>query len=394
MKVLFINSVYNRGSTGRIVKDLADVVIQNGGDYRIICGRGCHKIDDERVFDVSSAIGIISHATLSRLFDTSGFHSNKATKRVIEFIDDYSPDIINLHNLHGYYLNVEMLFDYLKNKYKGKIVWTLHDCWAFTGHCAYYTHAKCDKWETGCCKCPQKRMYPKSLLKDNSYNNYLRKQASFSNVPNLYIVTPSKWLANEIERSFLKHYTCFVINNGIDLSVFRPSVLPKERDKYQLLNVSNGVDTRKGFNDLIKLMSLLPDKYHLVIVGVDKKVAKQSSERIKFVYKTNSVNELVDYYSRSSFLINPTYEDNFPTINIESLACGTPVIAYNSGGASEAIDSLSGVSIKTGRIDEVATAILTHNFKESDCLNRSKLFDKRVKFLEYFSLFTKLLKEE
>lgn len=389
MKVLFINSVYGKGSTGRIVKELAAIVQKNGCDYRIICGRKCEEINDSRVFDASIPSEIRKHALLSRIFDSNGFHSKRETKRIIDFIRKYEPSIINLHNIHGYYLNIPMFFNFLKREFKGKVVWTLHDCWAFTGHCAYYSYVKCARWKNGCYNCPQKTRYPASFLFDRSIKNFKQKKEFFSNVPNLCLVTPSTWLMNEVKESFLKQYKCFVINNGIDLSLFKEPEC-STRDKYTLLSVMLGKDERKGYKDLFKIMEMLPKEYKLSIVGVDEKFPKKYGERIRFFQKTNSINELRNLYSNSGFFVNPTYEDNFPTVNLEALACGTPVITYSSGGSSEMIDETCGVSVNTGDLLGIVNAIKNYSFESKDCRLRSLKYDKFTRFEEYFKLFKEL----
>ena len=197
MKVLFINSVYGRGSTGRIVAELGKAVENNGGEYKVAYGRGTQS-NDPRAFFIGGKSNYYSHALLARLTDKTGFYSTRATKKLIQFIKSYQPDIIHLHNLHGYYLNVEVLFKYLKEEYKGKIIWTLHDCWAFTGHCPHYSFVKCDKWQTQCFNCPEKKRYPSSCFKDNSYKNYLRKKSAFCGLDNLTIVTVSEWLKRQV----------------------------------------------------------------------------------------------------------------------------------------------------------------------------------------------------
>ena len=213
MKVLFINTVFGRGSTGRIVAQIGSA---DGGSYIAAYGRG-KKSEDPHALYIGSPWDRYLHAALSRITDRAGFYSRSATRKLVGFIREYQPDVIHLHNLHGYYLNLPILFDYLKNEYKGRVVWTLHDCWAFTGHCVHYTYAGCDKWKTGCKNCPEKRSYPASWLLDRSAKNYEDKKSLFTGVPNMTLVTPSKWLAQQVLQSFLNEYPCHVIHNGIDL---------------------------------------------------------------------------------------------------------------------------------------------------------------------------------
>lgn len=390
MKVLFINTVYGKGSTGRIIKEIGQVLTENGHDYMAAYGRGPDE-NDGHSYRIGGKWSVYTHALLTRLTDRAGFYSKKATKDLVKFIEEYNPDVIHLHNLHGYYVNLEILFNYLKNDYKGKVVWTLHDCWAFTGHCVHYTYAKCDKWKTGCHHCPEKKRYPKSLLADRSKTNYLKKRKLFCGLKNLHIVAPSAWLEQQVKDSFLAEYPCRVINNGIDLDAF--SVKDVKKDKKLLINIADGLDERKGFQDLVDLMQRLPKDYQMVMVGVKQQDLKKIPSVITPVLRTNSVAELAEYYSRAGWFINTTYEDTFPTVNIEALACGTPVITYRSGGSPEIPDLYSGCVVESGDVEAIAKIITTHaGFRPEDCVKRAQNYDKWDKFSQYVQLYETLLK--
>ena len=247
-----------------------------------------------------------------------------------------------MHNLHGYYLNVGILFDYLKTCGK-KIIWTLHDCWAFTGHCSYFTAAGCEKWKEQCFCCPQKCSYPKSLI-DKSERNFWRKRTVFTGIPNLTIVTPSKWLADLVKESFLKEYDVKVINNGIDLTAFKPTesdfrVKYGLENKKIILGVASVWDERKGLNDFVKLANEIDDDTCIVLVGVNEKQKKNLPSKILCVERTNNVAELAGVYTAADLFFNPTYEDNYPTVNLEAQACGTPVVTYATGGSIESVPS-------------------------------------------------------
>ena len=225
MKVLFINTVYGRGSTGRIVADLGKMLEENGHEFKVAYGRGNHK-EDLHCYRIGNDLDMYIHAGLSRITDRTGFYSKSATRKLVEFIRVYDPDIIHLHNLHGYYLNIEILFQFLANEYKGRVIWTLHDCWAFTGHCVHFTYAECDMWKTGCSNCHQKNEYPASFLYDRSTKNYRDKRSLFTTVKNLEIVTVSNWLKKTVEESFLKNAKVTCIYNGIDTDRFRVPCFP------------------------------------------------------------------------------------------------------------------------------------------------------------------------
>lgn len=343
MKVLMINSVCGVGSTGRICTDIADMLLSQGHECKIAYGRG--EVPD-KYRDISVRIGstfkVYCNVLKSRLFDNEGFSAVGATKKLVRWIKEYDPDVIHLHNIHGYYLNVKILFDYLKTSGK-KIIWTLHDCWAFTGHCAYFDCPHCDKWRTECEKCIRVKDYPKALI-SHAKRNYKRKKQTFCGVPNLTIVTPSKWLAGVVGQSFLSEYQTVVINNGIDLSVFKPTESDfRERfgltDKKIILGVASVWEKRKGFNDFLELAKLIDDSYRIVLVGVNDKQLKMLPSSVIGIKRTNNVKELAEIYTAADVLFNPTYEDNYPTVNLEAQACGTPVITYPTGGSVESVPS-------------------------------------------------------
>lgn len=343
MKVLMINSVCGVGSTGRICTDIADMLLSQGHECKIAYGRG--EIPEE-YRDISVRIGstfkVYCNVLKSRLFDNEGFNAVGATKKLVRWIKEYDPDVIHLHNIHGYYLNVKILFDYLKTSGK-KIIWTLHDCWAFTGHCTHFQVPYCDKWRTECEKCIRVKDYPKALI-SHAKRNYKRKKQTFCGVPNLTIVTPSKWLSGLVEQSFLSEYQTVVINNGIDLSVFKPTESDfRERfgltDKKIILGVASVWEKRKGFNDFLELAKLIDDSYRIVLVGVNDKQLKMLPSSVIGIKRTNNVKELAEIYTAADVLFNPTYEDNYPTVNLEAQACGTPVITYPTGGSVESVPS-------------------------------------------------------
>ena len=342
MKVLQINSVCGIRSTGRICTDLADVLLQDGHECKIAYGR---ESVPEKYGKIAVRIGndldAKMHALQSRIFDNAGFGSRQATEKFIEWVKEYNPDIIHLHNIHGYYINIEVLFNYLAESNK-PVVWTLHDCWAFTGHCAYFSYVKCDKWKTGCFNCPQKKRYPSSLLWDASKQNWQKKKALFTSVKNMTLVTPSKWLANEVKKSFLSNYPMKVIANGIDLDVFKPTPSDfKEKNglvgKKIILGVASSWSECKGLKDFIELSKILDEKYKIVLVGLSGNQIKELPENVMAISRTNNVKELAEIYTAADIFFNPTYEDNFPTVNLEAQACGTPVITYRTGGSVESV---------------------------------------------------------
>lgn len=343
MKVLFINTVCGVGSTGRICTDIADMLSAQGHDCKIAYGRG---VVPERYSNYAVRIGsdksVKFNALKARLFDNEGFNAKAETLQFISWVRTYDPDVIHLHNLHGYYLNIEILFDYLKNCGK-KIIWTLHDCWAFTGHCTHFQYPHCDKWQTECDKCGRKKDYPKAYF-THAQRNFNKKKQIFCGVDNLTLVTPSEWLARLVKESFLKEYPIKVIHNGIDLSVFKPTECDfREKfglqDKKIILGVAGVWDKRKGLDDFLKLSESLKDndEYRIVLVGLTDKQVKKMPKNIIGINRTNNTAELAGLYTTADVLFNPTYEDNYPTVNLEAQACGTPVITYATGGSVESV---------------------------------------------------------
>ena len=308
---------------------------------------------------IGSDSGVKAHALKARLLDDSGFGSRFATERFLDWVRTYDPDIIHLHNIHGYYLHVGLLFDYLRTCGK-RILWTLHDCWAFTGHAAYCDSENCEKWKTGCSRCPKDWDYPKSYL-DRSRRNYTRKQALFTGIPNLELVTPSQWLAGLCKESFLKKYPVTVIHNGINTDVFHPVDSSSLRQKLGLtgkrviLGVAALWEKRKGLEDFFTLANYLTPDERIVLVGLSEKQKQNLPPRILGLSRTNSAQELAAFYSMADVYLNPTYEDNYPTTNLEAIACGTPVVTYATGGSPESA-ILYGTVVQKGDVEALHLA--------------------------------------
>lgn len=401
VKLLQINTTVNSGSTGRIAEEIGKLVMQQGHESYIAFGRG-HRPSALKTIRIGNPWDFHLHALKTRLFDLHGFGSTKATRDFIEKVEKINTDIIHLHNIHGYYLNVEVLFNYLKQANK-PAVWTFHDCWPFTGHCSHFDYVNCYKWETECFECPNKKGYPASWFIDNSKNNYRRKKELFTGLPNLTIVTPSKWLENHIKRSFLKEYPVKTIYNGVDLEVFRPVKKEETFEKHKLENeiyiigVANVWSQRKGLDDFISLHKSLSGEIKIVLVGLKESQIKKLPEGIIGIQRTESVFDLAELYGGASVFVNPTYVDNFPTTNIEALACGTPVVTYNTGGSPEAVDEHTGLVVEKGDIKGLAEAI--HSIIEKGkehytplCRARAeRYFNKDERFMDYLRLYESLI---
>lgn len=400
-KLLQINSVVNFGSTGRIAEEIGQTAIAAGWKSFIAYGRNDRPSQSELI-KIGNDWDIKMHGFQTRMFDRHGLASKSATKELIGKIKVISPDIIHLHNIHGYYINIEILFNYLRNT-SIPIIWTFHDCWPITGHCSHFTFVGCEKWKTQCYNCPQKTGYPASYFIDRSKKNYNLKKELFNSLSNLTLVPVSQWLSGILKESFLQNYPIKVINNGVNTEVFRPSEVSDFRnkhgliDKFVLIGVATSWGERKGLNDFIELSKLLDSDFQIVLVGLTKKQIDQLPDNILGIERTESVDALADIYATSDAFINPTYEDTFPTTNLESQACGTPVITYKTGGSPEAIDESTGIVVEQGNINKLVEAInlIKENGKQyySDaCVNRAqRLYKKEDRYKEYIDLYEELI---
>lgn len=392
-----INSVCGIRSTGRICTDIADVLMANGHECRIAYGR---EQVPEKYRDIAVRIGtdmdVKLHGVKSRFLDRHGYGSKAATQKFIRWVKEYDPDVIHLHNLHGYYIHIGVLFDYLKTCGK-KIIWTFHDCWPFTGHCAYFSWFACQQWKNnGCAACKHCKAYPKSMWVNRAKGNFAKKTALYKDLSNLTIVTPSAWLADLVRQSFLGNTPVEVIHNGIDLGAFSPEVRGSMLEKYGLegkkvvLGVASTWDARKGLSDFVELADLLPEDYRIVLVGLSQPQIEQLPENITGIARTNNVRELAELYAAAEVFCNPTYEDNFPTTNIEALACGTPVITYRTGGSPESLDENTGWVLEQGDVPAMAEIILGIQDRQkyrSRCAERAGLFDKTRMCRDYLAFY-------
>ncbi len=406
-KIIQLNAVVNTGSTGRIAEEIGKLIIRQNWDSYIAFGRTPQK-SQSKLLPIGYIWNTNFHAIQTRIFDNHGFASKKATQQLIAQIEEIKPAIIHLHNIHGYYLHVGLLFNYLKIT-NIPVVWTLHDCWAFTGHCAYYDYIGCEKWKTQCYNCPQKKSYPTSWLLDSSRNNYNGKKNLFTSLPNLTIVTPSVWLADQVKQSFLSNFPIKVTNNGIDLNLFKEQSINRINDfrnkfkiegKFIILGVASTWDARKGFKDFIHLSGRLSNEYVIFLVGLNNKQMKNLPYNIIGLKRTENIAELALIYSSADVFVNPTKEDNFPTTNLEALACGTPIITYNTGGSVESVTEKCGIIVNKGDINGLYSAInkIKSNGKEyykKECKSSAKLqYNKNDRFMDYINLYKELLENK
>lgn len=400
MKVLQINTTVNTGSTGRIAEDIGSLLISQGVESYIAYGRG-DRPSKSKLIKIGSQRDVIAHGLYTTLFDRHAFGSRSATLDLVSKIEAIDPDVIALHNLHGYYLNIEVLFNYLSYSQK-PIVWTLYDCWSFTGHCTYFDDISCERWITGCYSCPKKRRYPASYLLDNSKTNYSKKMELFNSVENLTFVVPSHWLRGLVRNSFLRRYPVEVITTGVNLDTFRP--IPndlKERlgitNGKMILGCANIWDERKGLKEFISLHNLVKDFATIVLVGLNSQQVSSLPKGMVGIRRTESIEELARYYSAADVFVNPTFQDNFPTTNIEALACGTPVVTYETGGSPESVDESTGQVVPKGDIEALGSAVMKicqlgkERFVMA-CRSRAiQRFDRNDRYSDYLKLFRKSL---
>ena len=404
MKLLQINSTSNIGSTGKIAEGIGQKIIKNGGQSYFAYGRSA-EIGRSHLIKIGNKWDKVSHLIYTRLFDTHGFHSLRATYKLINEIEIVQPDIIHLHNLHGYYLNIEILFTYLR-KWSKPVVWTLHDCWAFTGHCCYYERVKCYKWKTECNHCPLLFLYPQSYFFDNSKNNFRKKKELFNLPKELYLIPVSKWLEEQVRQSFFKSRYIQTIYNGLDLTVFKSVDFAWLKKKYALpdkkiiLGVANIWSDGKGLNSFLELSKLIKPDQIILLIGLNNKQIKSLPSNIIGFKRTNSMAELVAFYCLADVFVSPSIAETFGMVTVEAMACGTPSIVYDSSAMSELIKEEVGFIVKPNdyiALFNIINLILSKgkSHYSKSCRARAELFfNKDVQFEQYFSLYEKLLEKK
>lgn len=392
-KLLQLNECLNF-STGKIAQSIGEAAMRNDWEsYIAYSSRESLVPCKSKVIKVGSKIDPYIHYVENLLLDREGLSSRCATKKFVEQIKAIHPDVVQLHSLHDHWLNYKILFEYL-NTTDIQVVWTFHDCWAMTGHCMHFVTKNCDRWKTGCHDCLMKREYPKSLV-DRSRKNWELKKSLFAGCKNLSVVACSDWIADFARESFLKEKRILTIHNGVDLSIFKPQS-KTESKRFKIIAVSSPWYPAKGELDIYKLRSILSDEdFEIIMVGLSANQMKKLPAGIRGIQRTQNVTELAKLYSDSDVLINPTYADTFPTVNLEALACGTPVITYRTGGSPEAVDEKTGIVVEQGDIDALADAIRRmkeHPLSSADCRKRAEEhFNKDKCFEKYIELYDKML---
>lgn len=399
-KVFNISGAINYGAPGRIVEQIGILAQKHG--YEVLVAHSTRNENPSQLphFAMTTKYEEMIHAMGAKFLDLHGLLSTRQTKALVERIKDFNPDIIHLHNIHGYYLNFKVLFEYL-DTVDTPVVWTMHDCWPFTGRCFHFVGANCYKWKKGCYDCKSEAGYTVSKYRDRSQSLFELKKRLFSKVKNMTLVPVSDWQAAFLRDSFLSHHNIHIIHNGIDLEKFLPMKGSRLRNKHQLdgkfvlLGVASPWNTRKGLDDFCRLSSMLsPEEFVVVLVGLKNEQVETLPTGIIGITRTESQQELAEYYSMADVFVNLSYLDTFPTVNLEALACGTPVITYKTGGSPEAIDEKTGVVVEQGDLNGLVRAICSmklYPLSSVDCRKRAELlFDKDKCFEEYIRLYDTL----
>ncbi len=396
MKIVEINSVL-WGSTGKIARQLGTLAAERGHSVTLCVPKGRHNqpMETDLSLDLfGSRLSEDSHILLTRLTGLHGCFSFFATRRLLGRLKKEQPDLIHLHNLHNSYINLPQLFRFIK-KQRIPVVWTLHDCWAFTGQCPHFTLAKCDKWKIGCHHCPQYRSYPQSCV-DRTKTMWKKKKDWFTGVEHLTVVTPSKWLADLACQSFLKDYPIRVIPNGIDLEIFQPRTSDFRQmhgleGKKIVLGVAFGWPYSKGLDVFIALSKRLEERYKILLVGTDEAIDRTLPKNILSIHRTHDQKELAEIYSAADVLVNPTREENFPTVNMEALACGIPVVTFDTGGSPEVLDESCGSVVPVDNLDaleaEIRRICTLRPYSREACRQRALAFGAKACSESYLHLY-------
>ena len=399
-KLLQINPVVRLNtSTGRIMKEIGEIAMTAGWESYIAYSGARDGVPQHssQLVPVGNKLDLALHAVATRLFDAHGLVSRRATKQLIRRIREINPDVVHIHNVHGYWLNYPLLCQYLRESGK-PVIWTVHDCWLYTGHCYYYSAARCDKWQTGCGHCPQKRAFPASWVFDRSARNWHDKQHAFGSLERLTIVPVSDWIRQEMAHSFLADKPFQVIHNGIDLDVFHPAEPGAERPAGTvILGVATLWHEEKGVRDFVELAGRLHEGERLVLVGrMSEEQRAAFPAGVEFIERTENVAKLAALYAQATAFVNPTWQDNYPTVNLEAIACGTPVVTYRTGGSVEAVTAGTGFVVEQGDVQGLRDRVRELAAEDRKAVTERcrahalQHFSKQERYQDYIRLYESL----
>ena len=397
MKLLQINAVYGIGSTGHIVRDISIKAEESGIDSFVAYSVAREK--PEKGYLIGNTADKKVHALLSRVSGKQAFFSARATKRLVKYIDTIKPDIVHLHNLHSNYISLPVLLSELAER-KIKVMLTQHDCWFFTGNCFHFSAIGCEKWEAGCRNCPgRNKIGTKSWISDCTYSVWQEKKRLFSMIDDLVVVSCSDWLTDITRRSFLGNRRLMTIHNGVNLEVFRPITSNGIRTRLQIddkafvvLGMANKWLLERNREVLSAVLSMTD--IILVLLGCTKEQQiKVNGSNVKTVGFVGDKHELACYYSAADVFVNLSWEDTFPTVNLESLACGTPIIAHYCTGVPEMVDAKVGMVIQPGCAEKMIAAInevksVGKDYYSKHCRAKAeKEYDYKQCVAKYISLY-------
>lgn len=399
MKIVQINVTQNTGSTGKIAEQIGELIQSNGWDSYIVSGRGQMPTSSKSIRINGKFEGLL-HVFIKHFAALDGRGSIWATRNLVKRLKEIQPDLIHLHVIHESYINYSILFDYLHDA-NIPIVWTFHDCWAFTGYCSHFDFIKCEKWKTECYNCHATKNIKKMELFIAAKSNFRLKRIAFTSVAKMTICPVSQWLGNLVKESFLSKYDLRIIHNGIDLDVFKPRKSSLREalsigDKFVVLGVANGWNKRKGYNDILEIATRCPE-WTFILVGSRDGLSDKMPNNIITIPFTNGQIELSEYYSMSNVLLNTTYEDTYPTVNLESIACGTPVLTYKTGGSPESVTKDTGVVIQQGDVSAAIEALKAFEEMGKEAFNAKcrkyaeDNFSNKETFRQYIELYKKLV---
>lgn len=399
MKLVQINVSQNQGSTGKIAEQIGLLAKDLGWDVYMVSGRLFNNTALKPI-KINTKLEVWWHVLISHFADGDGKGSYFATKRLVRQLKEIKPDIVHLHVIHEAYINYSVLFRYLKQA-NIPVVWTFHDCWAFTGHCCHFDYIGCDKWKVACGNCPAGKNHKKLEFFHTCNINFKKKKDLFTSMDNLTIVPVSQWLGDLVSHSFLSKYKTKVIKNGIDLNVFRPINSDKREalgwgEDFVVIGVANGWGKKKGFADFIKIAEKHAT-WHFIIIGLPSAMHNKVPANVLPIQYTKNQNELAEYYSLADAYLNPTYEDTYPTVNLEAMACATPVVTYATGGSPETIAEKTGYVVDKGDIfglELALTRIMSNTkkyYSEACRTHAENNFRNTDKFQEYITLYKEIL---